>query len=140
MRVILLKDVKGLGRRFEEKNVSDGYGRNFLIPKGLAKMADERGLKIKAEHEEKEASQMLSILEQAKKAENQVLTFKVRGTKEGELFGSVGKKDIEEALLKNGVGAKAKMEHGLKTQGRHYVEVSLGRGVDVKVAVEIQAV
>lgn len=61
MRVILLKDVKGVGQRFEEKNVADGYAANFLIPRNMALVADKTGLakasQLKAQSEAKRSAE-----------------------------------------------------------------------------------
>lgn len=69
MKVILLKDVKGVGKRFEEKNVSDGYAANFLMPQKLALVADKAGLaKVK---QIQEASSATKAKEDARLAEKE---------------------------------------------------------------------
>jgi large subunit ribosomal protein L9 len=55
MKVILLQDVRGIGRRYEVKNVADGYARNFLIPQKLATFADQKSLAEKGKHDEQAA-------------------------------------------------------------------------------------
>lgn len=69
MKVILLKDVKGVGKKFEEKNVSDGYATNLLLPKNLALVADKAGL-AKAK-QIKEVSEKNKIIENARLAEKE---------------------------------------------------------------------
>ena len=82
MKIILLKDVKGVGKRFEEKNVSDGYAMNFLIPKGLAILADETGVtKVK---QLKEQSDIQKTIETEKI--NEKLTKRLEKTLELEKF------------------------------------------------------
>lgn len=74
MKIILLKDVKGVGQRFEEKNVSDGYAANFLFPKQLAVIADEAGKRraaeVKAQSAKRHALEEKALAEkEAKRAE-----------------------------------------------------------------------
>ena len=98
MIVILTKDVKGTGKAGEVVKVSDGYARNMLLPKGLAKEATEGNIrnleKQKAIAAEKHKEQ------QAKIIENITLEIKSKGGETGKLFGSITSKDIAEALLK----------------------------------------
>ena len=99
MIVILTKDVKGTGKAGEVVKVSDGYARNMLIPKGMAKEATEGNIrnleKQKAIAAEKPAAQ-----EQAKILEKITLEIKTKGGDSGKLFGSITSKDIADALLK----------------------------------------
>ena len=82
MKIILLKDVKGVGKRFEEKNVSDGYAMNFLIPKGLSLLADKTGVaKVK---QLKEQSDIQKTIETEKI--NEKLTKRLEKTLELEKF------------------------------------------------------
>lgn len=73
MKIILLSDVKGIGTRFEEKNVSDGYALNFLLPKGLAILADKSGMakvrQVKEQSEAKRAEEEKRINEKEAKRE-----------------------------------------------------------------------
>lgn len=102
MKVILQADVKGQGKKGELKEVSDGYARNFLLPKGLAIAATNDNvnamkLKEKAKQKqllkEKEAAQ-----ETAKKLEGILVTIAAKGGDGGRLFGSITSKEIAEAL------------------------------------------
>lgn len=104
MKVILLKDVKKIGKKDEIVDVADGYARNYLIPNGLAVLASSKGREIlkqeetdrKVEHEKKreEAKQL------AKKLDKIVLEFDVKAGEGGRVFGSVSTKQIEERLKK----------------------------------------
>lgn len=83
MKVILLKDVKGVGKRFEEKNVSDGYALNFLLPKNLALAADNASIakvaQLKAQSESKRAAEEKEINEkEAKRLEKHLELEKFR--------------------------------------------------------------
>ena len=104
MIVILLKDVKGTGKAGEVVKVSDGYARNMLLPKGLAKEATEGNIrnieKQKEIAEEKRAEQKAAAEKQAEKISNITLTIKSKGGDSGKLFGSITSKDIADALQK----------------------------------------
>ncbi len=104
MIVILTKDVKGTGKAGEVVKVSDGYARNMLIPKGMAKEATEGNIrnleKQKAIAAEKHEEQKAAAQEQAKKLEKITLEIKTKGGDSGKLFGSITSKDIADALLK----------------------------------------
>ena len=104
MKVILLKDVKGQGKKDEVVNVSDGYARNFLLPKGLATMADAKSMN---EIKNKEASKQHKIeMEKAaaneikKSLEGVVVKIKGKAGADGRLFGSVTSSEIAEELEK----------------------------------------
>ena len=104
MIVILTKDVKGTGKAGEVVKVSDGYARNMLIPKGMAKEATEGNIrnleKQKAIAAEKHEEQKAAAQEQAKILEKITLEMKTKGGDSGKLFGSITSKDIADALLK----------------------------------------
>ena len=104
MIVILTKDVKATGKAGEVVKVSDGYARNMLLPKGLAKEATEGNIrnleKQKAIAAEKHKEQKAAAQQQAKTIENITLEIKSKGGETGKLFGSITSKDIAEALLK----------------------------------------
>ena len=104
MIVILTKDVKGTGKAGEVVKVSDGYARNMLIPKGLAKEATEGNVrnleKQKTLAAEKQAEQKAAAQKQAEALEKITLEIKSKGGESGKLFGSITSKDISEALLK----------------------------------------
>ena len=102
MIVILMKDVKGTGKAGDVVKVSDGYARNMLLPKGLAKEATQgniRSLERQKEiAEEKKAEQKAAAQELAAKIEATSITIKSKGGSSGKLFGSITSKDIAEAL------------------------------------------
>lgn len=104
MKVLLLKDVYKLGRAGDVKKVADGYGRNFLIPHGMAVLATAGALK-QAEHIRARANEQRAILNKemdaiAKKLEGVVLTFAAKASETGKLYGSVTSQMITEALQK----------------------------------------
>jgi large subunit ribosomal protein L9 len=104
MKVLLLKDVYKLGRAGDVKRVADGYGRNFLIPHGMAVLATAGALK-QAEHIRARANEQRAILNKemdavAKKLEGVVVTFAAKASETGKLYGSVTSQMIAEALQK----------------------------------------
>lgn len=143
MKVILLKDVKGVGRKGEVREVNDGYARNALIPKKLAQIATVSGIESvkndmalkKEAHDAKVAhsKQLAKSLESAK------ISFSLKAGAKGELFGSVSQKDIEKELERFEVGdATVILEHPIKSVGVHPVIIDFGDGVRAKLNVEVK--
>ena len=122
MKVILLEDVKKVGKKGEIVNVSDGYGQNFLIKNGKALMATETGKKIVAQQEEEKKQEDLKKKEEAqelaKKLETIVVEFKVKTGKDGKSFDHVSTKHIAKKLLE---------EHGAKYDGNITEEEKIKR-------------
>lgn len=104
MVVILIKDVKGTGKAGDVVKVSDGYARNMLLPRGLAKEATEGNIrnleKQKAIAAEKLEEEKVAAKELAEKLEKITVKIKTKGGDTGKLFGSITSKDISEALEK----------------------------------------
>ena len=133
MKVILLTNVKGLGKKDEMVEASDGYARNYLIPKKLAIIADN---KAQNELKGKESARQFKIDEEKKAAreiasrlEGTVVKIKAASGADGRLYGAVTAKDIAEALEKDFgiVVDKRKMElaDAIKTYGTYSVSVKL---------------
>lgn len=104
MKVILLKDVKGTGKKGEVKEVAEGYARNFLIPRKMAVAATQgnmNALKDQKRREEKRKEEERKEAEAlADKLNNMKVTFSMKSGKEGKTFGSITSKQISEALKK----------------------------------------
>ncbi len=145
MKVLLLTHVENLGDRGDVVQVKDGYARNYLIPRGLAKPATPSVLKAweeemrqkrrKIEREKKAAEQLASRLEGV------TLTFTLKMGPEGKAFGAVTAADIARALAEQGLeGIKREMvrlPRSIREGGRHEVPVRLYPGVFATVVVEI---
>ena len=107
MKVIMLADVKKVGKKGEIVEVADGYGRNFLIRGGYAVQATAGSQKVLDQQKVQEAlneqEKKTKAEEVAKKLENMTLRFHVKSGKEGRVFGSVSTKQIAEELRKQGI-------------------------------------
>ena len=147
MQVILLKDVKGLGKAGEVAKVSDGYARNMLLPKKLVMEATDANLKVlEKKRAEIEAQRALdkSVAEDIKaKLESQVLTIKSKAGEGGRLFGAITSKDIADQIEKDYkiVLDKKKIELSapIKQAGESQVELKLFQGVAAKLKVNVVA-
>ena len=104
MKVILLEDVKSLGKKGQIVNVSDGYARNFVLPKKVGVEATEKNkndLKLQKAHEDKVAAEKLQEAKDlAKKLEGMKIEVKLKAGENGSVFGSVSSKEIAEAAKK----------------------------------------
>ena len=143
MKVILLADVKGQGKKNDVIEVSDGYGKNFLIPRKLAKVADAQSLndvKVKEsarlyriETEKNEAKAL------AEKLQSLVVKIPASSGADGRLYGSITSKDITEQLQKaHGIvidKRKLVMNDPIKAYGKYEVEVKLYTEVTGKINV-----
>ena len=144
MKVILIEEIRGLGSRGDVVTVKDGYARNFLLPKSLAREATAGNLK-QIEHEKRK----WALLEQEEKAVAQKAADSVKGLKitlekrvgeHGHLFGSVTANEIADELEAKGIKVdKRRIELGspIKNVGVHDVEVRLHREVSAHIQVEV---
>jgi len=144
MKVILLKDIKGIGKKLDVKEVKDGYGRNFLLARGLAEAATRDALnrlETQKKNWETGHEKLIQGLKlEAKKLEETKLNFKMKVGEKGEAFGSVSHKDIETELTKQGYkNLKIEMEKPLKTIGEHSVLADLGEEIKAKISIVTEA-
>lgn len=144
MKVIFIKDVKGQGKKDEIKEVSDGYGKNFLINKGYAVLATPTSLKKlnqeKKEHLEKEEIEKKKALEIKEKLSNINLKFKVKTGEYDKVFGSVSPKQIVSELKEKGFNVDKKMfksNENLSSIGFHNVEIELYKGIIATLKIEL---
>ena len=145
MIVILMKDVKGSGKAGDVVKVSDGYARNMLLPKGLAKEATEGNIrsleKQKAIAAEKLEEQKAAAKEMAAKLEKITLKIESKGGDSGKLFGSITSKDIAEALEKQeGMKIdkkKIEMKTPIKQAGETEVTLKLFTEISAQLKVSV---
>ncbi|MBE6734264.1 MAG: 50S ribosomal protein L9 [Ruminococcaceae bacterium] len=144
MKLVLLQDVKSLGKKGELVNASDGYARNFLIPKGLAKEANAQAMNEyhNAENSKKyKHDQEVLAAENAKaQLDGKTVTIKSKTGKEGKLFGSVTTKEVAAELkAKFGVDVdKRKIQMAdIKTCGSYKAEVKLYQGITAVITVAV---
>ncbi len=132
MKVLLVKDVYKLGRAGDVKRVADGYGRNYLLPQGMAVLATAGALK-QVEQIKKKAAAQRAVLNQelsgvAEQLTGLLLTFGVRAGETGKLYGSITSQDVAEAIqAKTGIAVKRQQiaMQPIRTLGEHTVEVRL---------------
>jgi len=144
MKVILIDEIRGLGTRGDIVTVKDGYARNFLIPKKLAREATAGNLKLIEQEKKKWSLLAAQEREQAQKAADSVKGVKVTIQKRvgdtGQLFGSVTANEIADALVAKGVQVEKRrieLDHPIKTLGVHDVEVRLHKDVTAHIQVEV---
>lgn len=157
MKVFFLQDVKGVARKRDIKEVSDGYAKNFLIPRGLAKIADEKT--VQSVEKEKTAIKIQEdSLDKAKemilkKLDGKEFHFYAETGEHQEFFKPITKSDIHDALEKSlnfisekNIRAKVlgkmrvNMTRSLKDLGEHEVEINLGGGRKFKILVIINQI
>lgn len=146
MKIILLKDVKGLGKRGDIVESSDGHARNFLIPKGLAKVATEGGIKEttvqKEKIKEKEQMAFDAAQEQGKEMNGKTLKLLAKVGGNGRLFGAITSKEISEQL-KEQLGyeidkKKIELKEPIKSLGEYPVKVKVYPKVTSEIIVIIE--
>ena len=145
MKVILLQDVKALGKKGEIVNVSDGYARNAILPKKLGVEANSKNLndlKLQNQHADKVAAENLAnAKELAKTIEQQKVVVKIRTGEGGKIFGSVSTKEIAQAA-KEQTGLdldkkKMQLNDPIKALGTYEVVVKLHPQVTTKLSVQV---
>ena len=147
MKVILKQDIKGVGKKDQVVNVSDGYVRNFLFPKNMAVEANNENMsKLKAKQDsnafkkqqEKEEAQKV-----AEKISNVVLRIPVKAGGNGKIFGGVSTKEISELIEKNYKikvdKKKIELKETIKELGSRTVNIKLYEGVIAKLKIDVVA-
>ncbi len=147
MKVFLLEDVKKLGKAGDIVDISDGYAKNFILPKKLGREAtndviNEWKLKKGAEANRKQQERE-EALAQAKEITGKVVTLKVKGGENGRLFGSVTAKDVAEGLKEQyGIQVdkkKIQMKDAIKNEGSYEAEIKLHPVASAKITVKVEA-
>jgi len=147
MKVILKQDVKGLGKKDDLVNVSDGYARNFLFPRGLAVEANESNLNIVKTRKEAEKSKKDRELAQARKLAEELrnveVAIRAKTGENGKLFGSITSKDISDKLKEDfGLDIDRKkivMPYAIKSTGTYEIDVKLYPEVSGRLKVRIES-
>lgn len=145
MKVILKADIKGVGKKDEVINASDGYARNFLFPKNLAVEANKENMsKLKAKQDSakyqknQEKEEALRIADKLSKI---LLKIKVKAGENGKIFGGVSSKEIAQELLKQYKievdKKKIDLKETIKTLGVHNVEIKLFEGVVGELRIDV---
>lgn len=137
MKVILKQDIKGVGKKDQVINASDGYARNFLLPKGLAVVADNTNMsKLKAKNDSnayKKSEELKAAKELKEKMKELTLVIEAKVGENGKLFGGVTSKDISEKLNEqfkiNIDKKKILLEDNIKQIGTQNIDIKLYEGV-----------
>ena len=141
-----MQDIKNLGRKWDIKEVSDGYARNFLIPKKLLELATDSALKKVEKLKEKETWAQKEGLEKTQKLASVLRVKEVvisAKEKEGKLFGSISTKDIIKALKKDNIilpPSAVELKSPIKETGEYEIRIKLDHGIETQVSVVIEGV
>lgn len=146
MKVILTQDIKGKGKKDQLVEVSDGYARNYLLPKGLAKEATNTNINIMNGKNDSEAHRQKVALEEAEatkaKMEQVEVILTAKAGDNGKLFGSITSKDVAEALTSQHHikldKKKFVLPDGIKSLGTTTVDVKIHQGVTGKLKVTVK--
>ena len=147
MKVILTQDIKSVGKKGQILDASDGYARNYLLPRKLAVVADNANLnELKTKQDAnkyKRDMTMASAKELCEKMKGYELTFKIKAGENGKTFGSVTAKDIADALNEKYYVEVDKKKIGLtdaiKTLGNYVIDIKLFEGITGKLKVKVVA-
>lgn len=145
MKIILLQDVKALGKKGQIVEVSDGYARNAILPKKLGVEATSKNLndlKLQNQHADKVAAENLAAAKElAKTVETKKVIVKIKTGEGGKVFGSVSTKEIAEAAkVQTGLELdkkKMQLPEAIKTLGTYEVPVKLHPQVTAKLSVQV---
>lgn len=146
MKVILLEDVKALGKKGEIVDVNDGYARNYVLPKKLGLEANGKNLNDLKLKQANEVKRQKELLEQAKalavKVEEKPVVVSIKAGEGGKTFGSVSTKEIAQAVSKQ-LGfeldkKKMQLEEPIRTLGMHIIPVKLHKDVTAKLSVKVE--
>jgi large subunit ribosomal protein L9 len=144
MKVILKRDVKGLGREGDLKAVKGGYARNLLLPTKAAVIADAGALKNwerhRTEREDRDRTERESAEATAARLRELKLEISVKAGEKNRLFGSVTNREIAELIAQEGIDIDRHAIHlrePIKTVGEHRVDVHLLAGIDAQVSVTV---
>lgn len=145
MKVILLQDVKKLGKKGDVVDISDGYARNFLFPRKLAEEANNNNIHILNTKKENERKKKLAEIEAAQKLASELkgkeIKIEAKSGESGRLFGAITSKDVAELINKNfnlSIDKKKIVMDTIKVAGSYDVELKLYPEVSTKIKVIVQ--
>ena len=144
MKVLLVKDVKNLGKAGEIKEVKDGYGKNFLVAKGFAKVATDDVIRAWEEEQKRKAQEEAEEIARLKALKERLEGMKLVITKKlganGSLFGAITNHDLADALKAEGIDIDKKLIHldgAVKATGLYEADVKLGHGIHATLKFEV---
>lgn len=144
MKVILIQDIKNLGRKWEVKNVSGGYARNFLLPKKIVEVASPAALEkveeLKKKEAEKQKDNLKEIQELAELLQKKQIVILAK-EKEGKLFGSITAKEIAKQLKKENIkisGNAIEIMEPIKEAGEYEIKIKLNHGIETQLNVIVE--
>jgi large subunit ribosomal protein L9 len=145
MKIILLKDQPGIGKKGEVKEVSDGHAKNYLIAKGLAEQATPQMIaKIQNENrqqQEKQRKESEANLRTKSKLQGKVLEFRLKTGANNQIYGSIQDTDVARMVNnKFGLGLNRKqiaIPHGMKRVGNYTCEVEIAKGFVAEITISI---
>ena len=145
MKIILLQDVKGQGKKGEVIDVNEGYARNFLIKKGLAEAATASKLNDinmkKSASEFHRAEEIKATQAMAKEINGKTFTVNIKAGQNGKVFGSVTGADVSDALKAAGYEVdkrKVVLTSPITTLGQYDIELKLMEGISAKIKIDVQ--
>jgi len=146
MKVILLQNIDGIGKKHDVKDVSDGHAKNFLLPQRLAKIATpdalqllEKDKRAQSAREQAVRKKMHVILEQVR---NTPIEIHVRANAQGELFGAISSVVIVDAFKGKGITIPKEsvvIEQPIKHVGDHTVRINFGWGIETKITLSVKS-
>lgn len=144
MQVILLKDVKGTGKKGDVCNVADGYGKNFLVKNGLAVIANTANMNQNKQQKDAQSYHKQVEFDEAKALAKQIegmkVTVSIKCGENGKVFGSVTAKEISDKLVSEGKNIDKKkivLKEPIKNAGTYKVQVKLYPEVSANIVVEV---